>query len=35
MFEDDTNGRQDKLARVLYALNKGIEELQAYVTNIT
>lgn len=33
MLKDYTDERRDKLARVLYALAMGINELKAYVIN--
>jgi hypothetical protein len=35
MFDDDLNERQYKLARVLYALSKGVDEIKEYVIKIT
>jgi hypothetical protein len=31
MLADDLNVRQEKLARVLYALNMGVNEIKEYV----
>ena len=34
MFNDYTDERRDKLARVLYALAMGIDEIKRYVINL-